>query len=224
MSLLHPVIRYLAPHRCTGCGVEGAILCTWCKADVHNLLPSRCYRCQTLTIDFSVCRACRRRSDLRHVWVTGMYEGVWRKLVRQLKYERAQEAASVMAAMIDETLPYLDEQILISFVPTATSRVRMRGYDQAQLIARHLGRIRKRPVVKTLVRHGQSRQVGAKRVERALQLAGAYRILRPDVIRGCRVLLIDDVLTTGATLEAAAKTLRAAGVKPVDAAVFAQKL
>ena len=224
MILLHPIICYLAPHRCTGCGVEGSILCTWCKADAHNPLPYRCYRCQTLTVDSSVCKSCRRKTDLRHVWVAGAYEGVRRKLVQQLKYERAEEAGSVMAAMIDEALPYLDENTLISFVPTATSRVRMRGYDQAQLIARHLGRIRKRRVVNTLVRHGQSRQVGAKRSERVLQLAGAYRVRRPDIVRGCVILLIDDVVTTGATIEAAAKTLRAAGAKQVDAAVFAQKL
>lgn len=222
--MLQPIIRYLAPHRCIGCGTESSILCAWCKADAESTLPPRCYRCQALTEQSAVCVRCRRKSALRHVWVAGEYGGVGRKLVQLLKYERVQEAAVVMAGMVDDVLPYLGPGVIITHIPTATSRVRQRGYDQARLMARQLGRTRNHTVVSLLVRNGQSRQVGAKRAERTSQLGGAYRVSRPELVRNAHILLIDDVLTTGATMEEAAKTLRAAGASRVDAAVFAQKL
>lgn len=74
-----------------------------------------------------------------------------------------------------------------------------------------------------LSRLGQTRQVGSKREQRLTQLSDAFRALRPDVIRNAQILLVDDVVTTGGTLEAAANVLRQAGASRIDAVVFAQK-
>lgn len=107
-------------------------------------------------------------------------------------------------------------------LPTATSRVRQRGYDHARLIARDFASRRQLPCQSLLVRHGQQRQVGAARTIRLQQAEQFYsaKIVRP---MPSRVLLIDDVVTTGASISAAAKCLKRAGVKHVDAAIFAQK-
>jgi ComF family protein len=115
-----------------------------------------------------------------------------------------------------------DEDAVLVPVPTATSRVRQRGYDQAELLCRELASLTRLPYRTALARHGQSRQVGTNRTERRAHLEGALRVRHPETIQGKHVVLVDDVLTTGATIEAAAKVIRRAGAKRVDAIVFAQ--
>jgi ComF family protein len=107
-------------------------------------------------------------------------------------------------------------------VPTSTKRVRQRGYDQAVLLARRIAREINGSYVGTLERHGQQQQRNASRAQRLKQLQDAFVISHPDRIRGKHVVLVDDVVTTGATLEAAAHALKAAGAGRVSAVVFAQ--
>jgi ComF family protein len=157
------------------------------------------------------------------VWVANEYDGIPKELVRRLKFQNAQAAIKPIVRMMDEGLPYLSSDTIIVHIPTATSRRRQRGYDQAELVARKLAQIRNLSHVPLLARLGQSRQVGAKRAERKKQLGQAYRPLKDYVIKGAHILLIDDIVTTGATLEAAARVLKVAGAKQIDALVFAQK-
>lgn len=121
-------------------------------------------------------------------------------------------------------LPYIAPKTLIVPVPTASVRIRQRGYDHAALLSRHLA--------STLggcnwpgavIRLGQSRQVGASRAQRHVQLKNAFLTRPSGALSGADVLLVDDVVTTGATLEAVALKLKQAGAKTVNAVVFAQK-
>jgi ComF family protein len=109
---------------------------------------------------------------------------------------------------------------VIVHVPTTAKRTRQRGYDQAKLIAGELSRITGLPRFDCLARSGKARQVGASRAERLKQLQAAFRLKKP--VAGKHIVLIDDVVTTGATLEAAAKVLHVNGASSVHAIVFAQ--
>ncbi|MBI1857058.1 ComF family protein [Candidatus Saccharibacteria bacterium] len=139
------------------------------------------------------------------------------------KFERTQAVAPILAALTGESLPYLPENTLITHIPAATSRVRDRGYDQAKLLARYLAGSQGLPYVTVLARSGQARQVGSSRSVRLRQIEGVFRPVRGYLIKGAEVLLVDDVMTTGATLEEAARTLKKAGAKRVNAVVFAHK-
>ncbi|HYF97097.1 MAG TPA: phosphoribosyltransferase family protein, partial [Patescibacteria group bacterium] len=145
-----------------------------------------------------------------------------KKALHKLKFNRAKASAKTIAEIIDSSLPDLPDDLMVCHIPTANKRVRMRGYDQAQLIAKHLSKIRRWERQTLLARTGKSRQVGAGRRERFKHLEQALRIRNNLELSGKHVLLIDDVTTTGATIEAAAKLLKNAGVKTVDVAVFAQ--
>jgi len=221
--MMEKIIGIFAPHDCLSCGVEGKLLCDWCKMEAVAPVPSRCYRCKKQSRDFQTCQSCRRESKLGHVWITSDYKDLSKVLIGKLKFERAQAAADLVADLMVEVMPYLPRDTVVTFVPTATSRRRQRGYDQSELITMHLAMLLGLKSQPLLLRSGQSRQVGATRETRKKQLAQAFRPRRPSQITGLNILLVDDITTTGATLEAAALALRQAGAKTINATAFAQK-
>ena len=217
------IIGVLAPHTCLICHTEGSLLCEWCEPDAVAPLPNRCYRCFKMSQDSTVCSKCRRVSPLRYVWVRSQYETVAKELIYHLKFGRARAAARTITELLDDAVPALSSKTVITYVPTATRRVRMRGYDQSKLIARAFAQQRNLPFQTLLVRHGQTRQVGADRNHRQKQAANNYQYVGPAFKDDTEILLIDDITTTGATLESAARILKKAGAVRVNAATFAQK-
>lgn len=220
MSILDQFLSFLAPHECLGCGAEGPLICVNCALNLDPV-PDRCYRCRKLSPDCLTCSGCRKQSRLKRVMVATIYDGVAKDLVWKLKFSGAQSAAKSLAIIMNQQIE-TSHDLLIVPVPTATSRVRQRGYDQASLIARELSKLSGLKYVSCLARVNQAHQVGAGRSQRLKQLTNAFRVTKSNLINTAHILLIDDVITTGATLESAAKTLRLAGAKRIDALVFAQ--
>lgn len=217
--MLERIISLFAPHTCNGCGREGHVLCGDC-ANRLPAWPATCYRCGAVANDWSVCGSCRRHSALHHVYVATHYEEMAKDTVWRLKFAGARAATLDMAQLMTERIALPAETVMVH-VPAASSRVRLRGYDQASLLARELARLNGMQRQNCLVRLGQQRQVGAGRAQRLKQLEGAFRMGYGADIKGAHILLVDDVLTTGATLESAAKVLKQAGAQRVDAVVFA---
>jgi ComF family protein len=223
MSMTDKLIGLVAPHTCMICGEEGSVVCQWCLPDFALPLPARCYRCKAVTVESLVCKSCRKTSRLRYVWVRASYEGSAKQLIHDFKFERKQAAAQPMVQMMAEALPYLPTETLIVHIPTATSRVRQRGYDHAELLARALAQELGLKHKTLLRRVTQTRQVGTKRSGRLAQMQDAFGIIRGNKSQKQQILLVDDLVTTGATIEAVAKCLKTAGAKTVNAVVFAQR-
>jgi len=222
MSIIETIVRIFAPHCCIECNAEtDKLLCKDCT-DSLPVASSCCYRCLVPTQNYRVCAQCAPDVPLRQVVAYARYQGAAKEIVHRLKFERTQAAAAELAAMMVRRLPYLPAAAIIVHVPTATSRVRVRGYDQACLIAGEFARRTNGNHQSTLARVGQKRQVGLGRADRLRQAQGVFRPVRPDAVRGRHVVLVDDVITTGATLEAAAQTLMHAGAARVSAVVFAR--
>jgi ComF family protein len=218
VSAIEKVLNIYAPSSCVGCGRQGSNLCSGCMADVPVNRFSRCFSCAKWSSDFSTCKKCRRRTPLRNVWVAAEYSGNIKELIHQFKYERNRAAAKTLADLVASRLPYTGDINVITHVPTATSRVRARGYDHSKLLARELSNklnIKHRTL---LGRLGQSQQMGSKRKDRLSQAEGSYIAVKQAP---SSVLLVDDVLTTGATLNAAAKELKRGAAKHIYAVVVA---
>jgi predicted amidophosphoribosyltransferase len=152
------------------------------------------------------------------VWAA-RYEGVARDLVAALKFAKRVPVATVLAGAIAAALQGDPGAEAVVAVPPAPARRRRRGFDAAELIAAALGAQLGLPVPALLRRANGPRQVGRRRADR---LASPPRV--EAVAPPAAVLLVDDVLTTGATLAACATALGRAGASEVSAAVFARAL
>lgn len=149
---------------------------------------------------------------LSYVHAAYPYEGQARTLIRRLKYESVR-AASVPLARQMVFLPSGEEEIIVP-VPTDRKRQRKRGFNQATLLAEHIGRELGMEVCPALTRVSERRpQTGLSAGQRRTNLAGC--MAAGSAVKGKRVLLVDDVFTTGATAQEAARALRAAGAVSV---------
>jgi ComF family protein len=158
------------------------------------------------------------------VWWLGEYKEPLKPMVLGFKYQRKRQSARTMGLYLADTLPFLDQSTIVTYVPTANRRVRQRGYDQARIIALAFAKKRNMPCQNLLIRVGNNELIGKKRADRIKSMQNAFVSNGKQRIRGADILIIDDVLTTGASLESAARVLREAGAVHVDAAVIARKL
>lgn len=211
--MIEHIISLIAPHQCVGCGREGSLLCDPCR-NTASIKNERCKKCM---YEFKN-HGCVCFAPITRVYAATSYAVVPRQLVAKLKFERARAAAAIIAELSAPLVP--TETTVISFAPTANSRVRMRGYDQSRLIARRVAQYSNKPMLPLLARTSEVRQVGASAEVRRLQLQGAFRPTSLSVIKDSHIVLIDDVMTTGSTLQAAAKVLVENGASRVDALVF----
>lgn len=223
MNPIEIFVSALAPHPCIVCGAEGSPICRSCATLYFKRQPSCCYRCGINTQNFLPCFSCKLKTQLDGVWIANEYMGLTKEAVGLLKFQRVKAIAKVIADWLNQFAPQTPQDIIVSPVPTANNRVRIRGYDQACLIARRFARQRRLTYKPTLLRATHTRQVGANRSERFKQLDNAFRVKKVKYIKGRHIILIDDVVTTGATLESAAKILKANGVRMVKAIVFARQ-
>lgn len=223
MSVLERAIGWLAPPQCIKCGAEGAVLCGGCSAGLPAF-GQHCWRCNRLSPGCRTCETCRHSGSPTHVYIFTDHDGLARSLLSAYKFGHQRAAAPVIARLMAGALTLPSKDYLLVPVPTATGRVRQRGFDHAALLVKHIAHELKMPSAHVLRRLGQSRQLGARREDRLRQLGSSFAVKTPGLIAGRRILLIDDVVTTGGTLVAAARVLRAAGAAQVDALVFAKRL
>ncbi len=207
------------PIHCLGCGREGAALCDDCVAQLPRLDSPYCRVCAAPGIS-GLCRNCRRENPLggiAGVRAPYLMDGLARAAVHHFKCHNCKVAAPVLAAALAN---YLETNPLpgdtLTPVPMHRKKLRQRGYNQAALLARGLGKITGLPVNDNLLvrRRNSPPQALARNVqERRENIADAFAGVG-DVL-GKNIILVDDVCTTGSTLGACAAVLLEAGAASV---------
>lgn len=219
---LQGVVALFAPDYCLVCRAVGSVLCERCRL---SLTPqaAHCYRCLRPSAHSLTCQRCSRRTRPVMLVSAAHYEGLAKDVVRFAKYQPSRSAARELAAILAPHLPFLDRtNTLFVPIPTTAARRRERAFDQALEIARRLARFTGIECQNALRRRGTSHQVGATRRDRFAHMKDAFTVSRPAEIRGKTIVLVDDVMTTGATMEAAAKVVTRAGAARVIGVVFAR--
>lgn len=218
-SPLEYIFDFLESSMCNICGQDGWQLCYGCFQSAVLVDDIRCYMCNKLTKNPGICKSCPSR--LRRVWWLGRYKSSLKDLLWHMKYDRRRSVARTFGHYLSDSLPYISEETVVTSVPTAHSRVRVRGFDQAALVARVFARQRSLVYQPLLERTNTVDLIGKSRQHRIKLMADSMQLLRPTSVKDRQILLIDDVLTTGASVEVAATLLRKYGAKHIDAAVVA---
>ena len=220
-EVISKIINVLTPIECLFCETEIGPVCYACyEANIEPTVAC-CYSCRARSDNYETCRKCRTAGvKPKYLWAAARYDGLAAKMVYQMKFDSNRAMAELIADKLHDSVPFIDFD-MITYLPTASSRLRKRGYDHSRLIASTFARRRGLPFGKLLVRIGQARQVGASKADRKKQAEASY-LGKPN-LQFERALVIDDVISSGASIEAATRQLRRAGVRNVYAAVFARK-
>ncbi len=186
--------------RCEACGDIARVLCVKCQTQLFAMAQPEC--------DAAV--------------VAVAYEGIARRLILNLKYRNRRQVVVVLAELLAQRVLQSVPNIatvcdVVTWAPTSTARVRRRGLDQAELLARRLARVLDVPCRQLLIKTSTNVQTGASREER---LRGSVFSARKLGVNS-HVIVVDDVVTTGTTLRCAADALRKAGARQVTCAAVA---
>ena len=206
-------------------------ICEPCWRSMPLIRPPYCGRCglpYQRTVAAGVCGPCRerRRRRFRRARAVGTYEEGLKETVRSLKFGGRPRLASALGRLAFSSwirTGELDVGDAIVPVPLHWRRRRERGFNQAELLGKAIAKAADKPCCRALVKVApRPPQAGLSAGARRRNAAGAYRARLPARFVGKRLLLVDDVFTTGATVEACARTLLRAGARSVDVLTVAR--
>lgn len=229
---LRKILDFVFPQNCICC--EGKItqgehfLCTPCRGDIGFIRQPHCFHCW-VPADLSyaypheefVCGDCRKNPfQFDQARSLGFYDTVLRTTIHHFKYRKQMGVLAEMDLLLEKYFqenPGFCQGFTVSPIPLHFNKMKERGFDQAFLIARQVARILKLPLEGGLLRRvkATSPQATMTRTERAQNIKGAFEINRPECVLGKNILLVDDVFTTGATVNEAAKILKKKGAGKV---------
>ena len=186
--------------RCEACGDIARVLCVKCQTQLFAMAQPEC--------DAAV--------------VAVAYEGIARRLILNLKYRNRRQVVVVLAELLAQRVLQSVPNIatvcdVVTWAPTSTVRVRRRGHDQAELLARRLARLLDVPCRRVLIKTSTNVQTGASRDQRLRGSVYSARKLRLN----SHVMVVDDVVTTGTTLRCTADALHKAGARQVTCVAVA---
>lgn len=229
------ILDLLFPPHCVVCRRVGSWLCRACQDKIELIVPPLCLQCG-LPLEGSVgplrsraiCVRCQgRTTELDGLLAYAFHTDLLRQIIHEFKYRDLQSLARPLGQMMAQgwrvLAPSEWEVDVIVPVPLHPTRQRQRGYNQAALLARELGLHIQRPVVEDILVRSRPTvpQVELSFQERMANIQGAFQCT-DTALAGQRVLLVDDVCTTGATLEAAGAALRRGKVASIWAYTLAR--
>jgi ComF family protein len=235
-GILKGLIDLIFPPLCAFCGTplaedDRGEICLGCLRSVRFISPPICPKCGVPFVSKSVedhlCGQCLRgKWHFGSARALGLYEGPLREAIHALKYEGKAFLAKPLVGLLDRGYPFMDygSYDLVVPVPLHPKRLRERGFNQALVLARVIGRREGIPCTGFVLRKTRSSapQIDLSPREREKNVKGSFSVTGPAKVRGKRVLLIDDVMTTGSTVNECARELLKAGAVEVDVFTLAR--
>ena len=221
-------LNLLFPQWCVGCGKEGDFICYSCRQSLPRIMPPLCPRCGRPQPSGILCPSCVSwQAEIDGIRSPFRFDGVMRQAIHQLKYRNLRAIAQPLARLLNDYLGTnpMPGEVLVP-VPLHHKRLRERGYNQSSLLTKELGKLINLPLVDDCLirlRHAPPQARTSTVDERRSNVAGAFTC-RDGRLQDKQVLLVDDVSTSGATLDACAATLKAAGATSVWGLVLAREI
>ena len=225
------------PKFCLGCKTEGTYLCEDCieLLDICEYNYCLCNPPQIIPVNqsYGKCPKCRNKKlDGLYFALPYKEKQLTKKLIHQFKYEpHLKDLAKTLASILIEhfiktaknTNEIWENSVLIP-VPLDKKKIKDRGYNQSEELAKELSKILQVPVVTNLIKIKQTKpQMESTKLERENNLLGAFLTKNPEELSGKKIFLVDDVYTTGSTMEECAKTLKQIGAKTVWGVAIARE-
>ena len=216
-TFIHP-LDLIAPHSCRGCGHMGDALCDRCKKYILNLQHNICPICKKDNPDGD----CHNCPNLPPSFIGGERSGLLGDIVHEYKYNSIRALSIPLAELLFHALPTTlsQQNSCIVPLPTISKHIRTRGFDHTLLIAKRLSKLTGFPVNQLFKRTKNTVQVGADRITRKTQAKNAYQLINKSPNRNYTYILLDDVWTTGASMQACIEKLRQAGVSHIVLAIL----
>jgi ComF family protein len=226
--LKEAAVDLLFPQWCLGCGREGAYICPSCRQRLPHLTESLCPTCGQSQPGGQLCPACaRRKQRIDGIRAPFRFDGLIRQAIHQLKYRNLRALARSLAGLLHDYISAnpVPGEVLVS-VPIHTAGLRQRGYNQCRLLAAELSKTSGLPLnADSLIKRRPTEPQAEtdSLADRWANVTSAYSC--PDTaLSGRTVLLVDDLATSGATLNACAEALKVAGAGSVWALVLAREV
>jgi len=223
VALLDALLELVAPTRCAGCELPGAVICDRCRAAAASIDPRwACPRCGA-PFGYVTCTECwNREHAFSGAVALGVLERPLSRCITLYKDAGERRLAHEFGRMLEQTLaPWDGWGACVVPIPASAAAIRRRGFDHAAGVAGVLADALGVPVVRALAHVHARDQRGLSRTQRGANATSALTIA-PGVKVPAHVILFDDVFTTGATLDAAAALLLGEGALEVRAAVLAR--
>ncbi len=227
-KLWRMALNLLFPKWCIGCGKEGDFICYSCLSLLPRVLPPLCPRCGRPQPSGIICPSCVSwQAEIDGIRSPFRFDGVMRQAIYQLKYRNLRALAPRLAQQLYDYLITnpVPGEVLVA-VPLHRKRLRERGYNQSSLLARELGKLTSLPVVDDCLirqRHAPPQARTSSVDDRKSNVAGAFTCY-DHRLQDKQVLLVDDVATSGATLNACAVALKTAGAASVWGLALAREI
>jgi ComF family protein len=214
------LISIIAPHLCYECGKIGSILCDNCKYNITMENFESCLICGSLTGLLGACNTCA--TPYKRAWCVGERSGSLQKIIDSYKFYNNYDAHHILGDLLRARMGILPGTCNIVPVPTVPSHIRQRGYDHAALLAKHIARRSGCTYAPVLKRKTTTVQRGKNKLERQKQAARAFTA-RASLDSSKIYLIVDDVVTTGATLLSCTRALQEAGATEIWVAAIARQ-
>jgi len=226
------LLNFIFPPQCVICDSlhdnEHYFICKRCESSLDYYTSPLCLYCRfEMSTGEKRCQICEGRPVITRLFALGQFDDFYRPLVHALKYDGIIPAGRYLGRKLGENIKKLTDQEyfdLIIPIPLHKSRLEKRGFNQSELLSRYIAeKLDLRVDCENLMRIRKTRvQTGLTRDERLKNIQNAFVLNNPDLIKNKKIILVDDVTTTGSTALEAAELLRKTGAKEIILAVIAQ--
>ena len=230
------LLSFVFPLSCEICGEmlpagEAKGVCENCRKSIPRIPAPHCPKCGRFSSEFAQdCQACRKdRFNFRRIYAAVYYDGHAKKLLRTLKFERRKILANTFLEILKEyAMENIPKRPWDEIVPVPMHRKGLfeRGFNQADLLAKGVSKIFEKPLFCGVLVSDNRRLPQSKlgKTDRKENVQGVFSLARGADVAGKRILLVDDILTTGQTASQCAKVMKDAGAASVDVLVAARGL